>query len=63
MCVEYAATATLGAIAVLTPDAMQDTGLFGVYVVAGEKSLEEMMYRLTFNITRICHEVSSTCKR
>lgn len=36
----------------------KDTGLFGVYAVADEKSLEEMTYRLTFNITRMCHEVT-----
>lgn len=36
----------------------KDTGLFGVYLVAPEKCLEEAMYRTTYNLTRLCHEVT-----
>eukprot|EP00602_Paraphysomonas_sp_CaronLab_P001412 CAMPEP_0185027918 /NCGR_PEP_ID=MMETSP1103-20130426/13239_1 /TAXON_ID=36769 /ORGANISM="Paraphysomonas bandaiensis, Strain Caron Lab Isolate" /LENGTH=460 /DNA_ID=CAMNT_0027562109 /DNA_START=9 /DNA_END=1388 /DNA_ORIENTATION=+ len=36
----------------------KDTGLFGVYLTAEDKKLEEAMYHVTSNLTRICHEVT-----
>jgi processing peptidase subunit beta len=36
----------------------KDTGLFGVYLTAPAMCLEEAMYRTTYNITRLCHEVT-----
>jgi len=36
----------------------KDTGLFGVSFVGGPRQLEDTMFRITYNMTRLSHEVS-----
>lgn len=37
---------------------LQDTGLFGVYAVAPDNKLDDLMWYITNNIVRMCHSVT-----
>ena len=37
-----------------------DTGLFGIYAVAEDKAVNDLMYAMTSEMTRLCYEVKDS---